>query len=97
MARSGPRRKPGVERQAPNLHCARPVATITVRVGRERRVVTVHGRLEARDLRRLERACGPALEYRELPLELRLLDRGGMDETARVFLAGLVKRGALLS
>ncbi len=83
--------------RAPNLQRIQPVATISVRAGREKRLVTVHGRLEARDLRRLERACGPALEYREMPLELRLVDRGGMDETARVFLAELVKRGAVVS
>lgn len=79
------------------MHSLGLVATISVRVGNGKRVVTVRGRLVARDLRRLERACGPALEHRELPLELRLLTRRGTDEPAQVFLAGLVKRGAVLS
>ena len=79
------------------MHSECPVATISVRVGKEKRLVTVNGRLEARDLRRLERACGPALEHRELALELRLSDPGSVDQVAQAFLAGLVKRGAVLS
>lgn len=71
------------------------VATISVRVGKEKRIVTVRGRLVAADLRRLERACGPALEHRELALELRLADRADMDDAARLFLGGLVRRGAV--
>jgi hypothetical protein len=59
-------------------------------------VVTVHGRLAAADLRRLERACGPALEHREVQLELRLQDVSGMDEASQVFLDVLARRGAAL-
>lgn len=79
------------------MHSSPAVATISVRVDNGKRVVTVRGRLAAGDLRRLEHACGPALEHRELPLELRLVHGRGIDGPVQVFLAGLVKRGAVLS
>jgi len=72
------------------------MASIRVSVHHGRRRVTVRGQLVAADLRRLESACGPALEYRELPLEIRLRDTG-MDEASRQFLDRLVKRGAILA
>lgn len=50
----------------------------------------------AADLRRLERACGPTLEHREIPLEIRL--RGEvMDDVSRLFVTRLVRRGAVLT
>ena len=73
------------------------MAILRVRLSNGKRLVTVRGRLAARDLRRLERACGPALEQREVPLELRLSEHGDLDEATQLFLAGLVRRGAVLS
>jgi hypothetical protein len=58
--------------------------------------VTIRGPLAAGDLRRLERLCGPALEEREIRLEVRLLGVGAMDESSRLFITGLVRRGAAL-
>lgn len=86
-----------VPRPGPELAQGQTVAILSVRLSNGKRLVTVRGRLTARDLRRLERACGPALEQREVPLELRLSDHGNMDEAAQVFLAGLIRRGAVLS
>ncbi len=72
------------------------VATIQVRVNQGTRRVTIRGPLAARDLRRLEQMCGPALEDREIRLEVRLLNVSEMDETSRLFITGLVRRGAAL-
>jgi hypothetical protein len=60
-------------------------------------VVIITGPLRASDLRRLERACGPALEQRELQLEIRLEDASDVDEASRAFLDGLTSRGATLA
>jgi hypothetical protein len=73
---------------------AAPVASIRARVVQGKRRVTVKGRLVAADLRRLERACGPALEQRELSLEVRFVEAEVGDEPARLFLQNLAKRGA---
>ncbi len=59
--------------------------------------VTIRGPLTAADLKRLERACGPALEHREMPLEVRVIDMGAADEASRLFLEGLVRRGAVIT
>jgi membrane-bound ClpP family serine protease len=59
--------------------------------------VSLRGRLSARDLGRLERACGRALEQPRAPLTLELDEAGGMDDAARRFLHRLVERGALIS
>jgi hypothetical protein len=80
----------------PSLQSPDVVASISVRVHQGKRQVTVRGHLMTTDLRRLERACGPALEYRELPLELRLGDVTDMEEACRFFLASLERRGAVL-
>ena len=58
--------------------------------------MTVIGLLRAADLRRLERACAPALERRPLPLDLHLDAMGGMDDAARLFVQHLLQQGALL-
>ena len=73
------------------------VASIRVRVRNGRHRVTVRGQLQAEDLRRLERACGRALEHRTLPLELRVRDVVSMDESAQLFVDSLVRRGAVLT
>ena len=59
--------------------------------------VSVRGPLAPRDLRRLERACGPALEHRTLRLEIRLEDTAALDESALFFLHRLRARGARLT
>jgi hypothetical protein len=79
------------------LQVAGVVARISVRVHQGKRQVTVRGHLTATDLRRLERACGPALEQRELLLELRVGAVTDMDESCRLFLASLSKRGAMFT
>jgi hypothetical protein len=56
--------------------------------------VTVSGRLAAIDLRRLEHACGPALEQQQPPLTVRLENVTGIDESARAYLDRLTGRGA---
>ena len=73
------------------------VASIRVRVRNGRHRVTVRGQLQAEDLRRLERACGPALEHRTVPLELRVREVVSMDESAQLFIDSLVRRGAVLT
>jgi hypothetical protein len=66
------------------------------RIG-ERYRIAVSGDLCAADLRRLERACAPALEHRQVPLELRVDRVRSVDEPARAFLERLIERGAALS
>jgi hypothetical protein len=56
--------------------------------------VRIVGRLGAADLRRLETACGPALEKRKLALELNLRKVSAVDESATEFLRQLRARGA---
>ncbi len=58
-------------------------------------VVAVEGTLRARDLRRLERACGPAIERRR-PLRILMKPGGGMDPVARAYVAQLQARGAVV-
>jgi hypothetical protein len=73
------------------------VASIRVRVRGGKRRVTISGRLSATDLRRLERACGSALEHEEIPLEIRIRDAVAVDDVSRLFLNRLLKRGAVLA
>jgi hypothetical protein len=73
------------------------VASIRVRVRGGKRRVTISGRLSAADLRRLERACGSALEHEEIPLEIRIRDAVAVDDVSRLFLNRLLKRGAVLA
>jgi hypothetical protein len=58
--------------------------------------VTLGGQLRARDLTRLERACGTALEQKFLPLELDTDRLSSIDEVARAYLEKLRTRGARL-
>lgn len=59
--------------------------------------ISIQGALSARDLGRLERACGPALEVREMPLDIRLMRVSAIDEAAQAFLQRLAARGAIIS
>jgi len=70
------------------------VARIRVRVHEGRLHVVVSGPLCAADLRDLERACGPALEQRDLALDVEATNVSAFDEAARLFLVGLTRRGA---
>lgn len=70
------------------------MARIWLRRSREGYCVTVSGHLRAADLRRLERACGPALEQRYVALQLDLTAVTGSDPVANAFLGRLVERGA---
>ena len=58
--------------------------------------VSIQGPLSVRDLGRLERACGRALEEREPRLEICLKRVDQMDEAARIFLQRLSARGVLI-
>jgi hypothetical protein len=87
----------GPEWGAPNLQCRPYVARIRVRLRDGRRRVIVRGELSAADLRRLERACGPALEQRDVALHVELGGVSAIDETSRLFLERLSKRGAVLT
>lgn len=60
-----------------------------------RYLVTVSGQLRGRDLRRLERACGPALEQEYPPLTVQLAAPVS-DASARRYLERLAERGALV-
>jgi hypothetical protein len=64
-----------------------------VKTANGRYFVTVTGQLGGRDLGRLERACGPALEHQHPPLTVRLA-AGVIDEPARRYLERLTERGA---
>lgn len=72
------------------------MARIRVRTAAGRYWVTVTGQLRGRDLRRLEHACGPALEQREAPLTLTLPGVRDIDEPVKAFLERLANRGAVL-
>ncbi|MGH9143178.1 MAG: hypothetical protein ACRD2I_18755 [Vicinamibacterales bacterium] len=56
--------------------------------------LTLEGRLAAGDLKRLERACGQALEHKLVPLELNLEKVSSIDAAARAYLERLRSRGA---
>jgi hypothetical protein len=58
--------------------------------------VSIRGALSARDLARLERACGPALEHEQIPLEIRAEQMTTVDEASRLFLGQLATRGAVI-
>ena len=72
------------------------MARIQVRAGRDTYRVRLQGLLRAKDLGRLERACGRALERDRVPLVLDTTALTGMDETARAFVERLKRRGAEL-
>jgi hypothetical protein len=56
--------------------------------------IVLRGRLASGDLRRLERACGDALEHRLAPLELNVERVLSIDAAARWYLERLRARGA---
>lgn len=58
--------------------------------------VTITGRLAVRDLRRLEHACGPALEQRRPPLTVRLAAVADVDGSAEAYLDRLMARGVVV-
>lgn len=58
--------------------------------------VTVTGSLQGRDLRRLEHACGPALEQAQPPVTVRLASGTSMDAAAHAYLDRLMRRGAVV-
>jgi hypothetical protein len=72
------------------------VASFARRVTRGRWRVAVRGELRASDLRRLERACAPALEQFPVPLDLEVDTLHAVDEPARRFVVCLLYRGATL-
>jgi hypothetical protein len=59
--------------------------------------VTIHGVLTRFDLKRLERMCGPAFEWRELPLRIHLADSIVLDQYALFFLSCLSSRDAVVT
>jgi hypothetical protein len=58
--------------------------------------LSISGRLRAADLRRMERACGEALQHRPLPLDLHLDALNGIDLAAALFLHHLLAGGAAI-
>lgn len=72
------------------------MAKLSVRTAHGHYWVTITGRLSGRDLRRLELACGPALEQPRLPLTVRLAGVETIDGAAQAFLNRLAHRGAVL-
>jgi translation initiation factor IF-2 len=56
--------------------------------------ITLKGRLTASDLRRLERACGSALEHKSAPLKINIERVLSIDTAAAEYLERLRKRGA---
>ena len=72
------------------------MATFARRVTRGRWRIAVRGELRAADLRRLERACAPALEQFPVPLDIEVDTLQAVDEPSRRFVACLLHRGAAL-
>ena len=72
------------------------MARMWVKSVKGRYSVTISGRLRGRDLRRLEHACGPALEQKVAPLTVRVVPGSDLDESAQEYLDRLAARGALL-
>lgn len=56
--------------------------------------ITLKGRLGARDLKRLERACGSALQEKLVPLELDIEQVTSVDDAADAYMERLLARGA---
>ena len=73
------------------------MARIAIRETHGTREVTVSGRLEGAEVRRLELACGPALERAKIGLHLRLVEVTALDSAARVLITRLVERGGRLT
>jgi hypothetical protein len=78
-----------------NIGVGEAMAQIRVNERRGRYRITVRGPLRASDLRRLERACGLALEFAAPPLAI-LLDSCTDDPVAEAYLDRLRTRGAVV-
>jgi hypothetical protein len=72
------------------------MARLRMTANGDRYSLTVRGHLSGKDLGRLERLCGPALESRVPPLTLRLAADTTTDPPARAYLARLAQRGAVV-
>ena len=72
------------------------MARMRVKSTEGRYQVTVTGKLGGRDLGRLERACGPALEQPRPPLTVRLAAVTAIGDTAQAYLDRLLQRGAVV-
>ena len=72
------------------------MAQMRLRVVDGRYCVTLIGAVTGRDLSRLERLCGPALERPVVPVTIRLGPSSTVDMSARTYFERLVQRGALL-
>jgi hypothetical protein len=72
------------------------MARMRLTVAHGRRVVRIRGSFTARDLRKFERLCGPALEQRTLPLTVRVGTDSRLDDSAQAYLDRLVARGAVV-
>ena len=59
--------------------------------------ITLRGKVRAGDLRRLESACGHALEQRPAPLQLDVVGVVSIDSAARSYLDRLCERGARIT
>lgn len=59
--------------------------------------VAIRGVLSSRDLRRLEWACSPALEYERIPLDISVAAVTMLDDASRLFLRYLTSRGAVIT
>jgi hypothetical protein len=77
-------------------HPGGPMARITVVRASPTYRVAIRGRISARDLARLEHACGPALEEKDIPVELRLDSATSIDDAAAAYVERLCARGARL-
>jgi hypothetical protein len=73
------------------------MARIMVRETNDTREVTVSGRLVGPEVRRLEQACGPALERAQIGLHLRLVQVSAVDAVARALIGRIVERGGTLT
>ena len=72
------------------------MATFARRVTKGRWRIAVRGELRATDLRRLERACAPALEQFPATLDIEVDTLQAVDEPSRRFVVCLLHRGAVL-
>jgi len=72
------------------------MATIAVTHAGSRLRIALGGRVTARDLKRLERACHDALQEKDLPLELTLDRVSFIDRAAHAYIERLRIRGAVV-
>jgi anti-anti-sigma regulatory factor len=72
------------------------MAQIRASTREQNTLVTVRGRLGARDMRRLEHACSPALTSAHLALVVDVTRVTDMDAAARAHLQRMASRGALI-